>query len=135
MWIEPPRLWTWFQSLPWWGKALLVVPILVLLVLALVWFLTGGALVEAVKRKGDPLKTAVDLHEDAVDDRYDRAEEEDRRLAERIDAIESLKARSEGEREREAKEREDRHREIDAADSIADVNRVLRDERERRRRR
>jgi len=135
MWMQPPRMWSWFQSLPWWGKALMLVPFLLLLILALAWFMTGGALVEAVRRKGDPLKTAVDMHEDAVDRRYDQAEEEDRRLAERIDAIESLKARSEGEREQEAKEREDRHREIDAADSIADVNDVLRDARERRRRR
>jgi len=119
------QAWEWYRSRPTWGKILLAVPMVLLLVGILMLLIVSAGRFGSGGGKIDPLGIAKDHHEDMVDAELERTKKLDAELAEKAEAfnreLDELEA---GARER-AKAREKDHAAIDNAGNISDVDRAL----------
>jgi len=117
----------WYGARPTWGKILLAIPLVLLLVGIVVLVAMTAGRFGSGSGDSDPLGTAKDLHEEMIDAELETARKRDEELSGRADAIDRELDELDADAAEAAKAREKDHDAIDNADSIADVDRALRD--------
>ncbi len=119
------KTWGWYRSRPLWGKILLALPIVLLLVgIAVLFVMTAGRLGSGA-RGSDPVKTALDLREGMIEDELERTRGKDKKLRAEVKAFEREIDELEVKARKRAETRREEHAEINGADNVADVDRAL----------
>lgn len=117
----------WYRSRPTWGKMLLAIPLVLMLVGIVALMILSVGRFGGGGGSSDPLGTAVDLHADMIDAELDRTKDRDAELAEEAESFDRELGALEDEARDRAEALEKDHAAIDNAGSIADVDRALRD--------